>query len=350
NDVPGVVDQGTNFSVVRMTRDVLRRSRIGFLGTARNPVSNAGDGRGYTFGADAQFQLYDNVNIASYYARTDTPGRTGDQSSYLGRYNWNHDRYGVEAEYLNVGEDFNPEVGFLRRQAFKRSYAQLRFSPRPAQPSAIRKISYEASLDYITGPTGKLETREAQGSTRLEFNRGDFLNVEVTRSFEGLTQPFEVGGDVVVPVGNYSFTQARLSYFFGPQRSVNGGLNFTYGGFYDGTLASMGWRGRIELGANFLIEPNLSFNRAQLPWGDFDTQLVAGRFTWTMSNRRFFSVLAQYQSASSTLSTNARFRWEYIPGSELFVVYSDGRDTLTRGFPETLNRSFIVKVTRLLRW
>ncbi len=69
-----------------------------------------------------------------------------------------------------------------------------------------------------------------------------------------------------------------------------------------------------------------------------------------MSNRRFFSVLAQYQSASNTLSTNARFRWEYTPGSELFIVYSDGRDTLSRGFPGISNRSFIVKVTRLLRW
>jgi hypothetical protein len=69
-----------------------------------------------------------------------------------------------------------------------------------------------------------------------------------------------------------------------------------------------------------------------------------------MTNRRFFSVLMQYPSASSSLTTNARFRWEYIPGSELFVVYSDGRDTLASGYPSLENRSFIVKVTRLLRW
>jgi hypothetical protein len=69
-----------------------------------------------------------------------------------------------------------------------------------------------------------------------------------------------------------------------------------------------------------------------------------------MTNRRFFSVLMQYQSASSSLSTNARFRWEYVPGSEFFVVYSDGRDTLSTGYPALENRSFIVKVTRLFRW
>ena len=184
----------------------------------------------------------------------------------------------------------------------------------------------------------------------MELNNGDFAHVEVTDSFEGLTQPFNVGGDVIVPVGNYSFIQTRLNYQFGPQRPINGGLDFVYGGFFDGTLTTLGWRGRVELGAHYLIEPNFSWNRGELPWGDFTTNLVAGRFTWTMTNRRFFSVLMQYQSASSSLSTNARFRWEYTPGSELFVVYSDGRDTLSPGYPTIENRSFIVKVTRLFRW
>ena len=204
---------------------------------------------------------------------------------------------------------------------------------RPKQPSAIRKIYYEAILDYITGPGTKLETREAQGTYRLEFNSGDFASAEVTRSFEGLLQPFNVGGDVIVPVGNYSFTQTKVSYQFGPQRPVNGDLDVTYGGFFDGTLTALAWRGRVEMGAHYLVEPNISYNRGELPWGDFTTNLVAGRFTWTMTNRRFFSVLMQYQSASSSLTTNARFRWEYIPGSELFVVYSDGRDTLSTGYP-----------------
>lgn len=349
DDVPGIGKAGTNFSVFRMTRDVLRRSRIGVIGTARSP-SEHGSGQSFSGGVDGQFQLYENVNVQTYYARTDRPDHEGDEDSYRGRYEWNADRWGVQAEYLKVGEDFSPEVGFLRRQAFKRSFGLFRFSPRPAQPSFIRKIYYEGSLDYITGPGTKLETREAQGSFRLELNNGDFANVEFTDSFEGLTQPFNVGGDVIVPAGNYSFSQVRLNYQFGPQRPVNGGLDVTYGGFFDGTLTGVAWRGRIELGANYLIEPNLAWNRGELPWGTFNTNLVAGRFTWTMSNRRFFSVLMQYQSATSSVTTNARFRWEYIPGSELFVVYSDGRNTLGSGYPELDNRSFIVKVTRLLRW
>ena len=65
----------------------------------------------------------------------------------------------------------------------------------------------------------------------------------------------------------------------------------------------------------------------------------------------FTSALVQYQARTHTVTTNARFRWEYRPGSELFVVYSDGRTTLDDPLTTSLmNRSFVVKVTRLFRW
>lgn len=61
------------------------------------------------------------------------------------------------------------------------------------------------------------------------------------------------------------------------------------------------------------------------------------------------SGLVQYNADAHTLSSSARLRWEYIPGSELFVVYTDGRDT-AGGHAELRNRSFHVKVTRLVRF
>jgi hypothetical protein len=64
----------------------------------------------------------------------------------------------------------------------------------------------------------------------------------------------------------------------------------------------------------------------------------------------FVSSLVQYNSSNNSVSTNARLRWEYSPGSELFVVYNEGRDTQTRGVPDLQNRSLIVKVNRLLRF
>ena len=60
------------------------------------------------------------------------------------------------------------------------------------------------------------------------------------------------------------------------------------------------------------------------------------------------SVLVQYNSSTHALSTNVRLRWEYRPGGEFFLVYSDGRDTEV-GRPQLETRSLIVKITRLFR-
>lgn len=62
------------------------------------------------------------------------------------------------------------------------------------------------------------------------------------------------------------------------------------------------------------------------------------------------SSLIQYNASAHTVSSSIRLRWEYLAGSELFVVYSDGRNTLDSASPGLLNRSFAVKATRLLRF
>jgi hypothetical protein len=81
------------------------------------------------------------------------------------------------------------------------------------------------------------------------------------------------------------------------------------------------------------------------------TRLVTTRTTYTISPTMFISALLQYNSSTDALSSNIRLRWEYQPGSELFVVYNEQRDTLApRSFPELENRALIVKINRLFRF
>jgi hypothetical protein len=54
------------------------------------------------------------------------------------------------------------------------------------------------------------------------------------------------------------------------------------------------------------------------------------------------AALLQYNSTSASFDTNVRFRWEFKPGSDLFIVFSDGRHT---DAPTSLqNRTFAVKI------
>ena len=337
----------TSFSVLRVNRDVGRRSRLGLIATSRNP---AGGTSGATVGTDAQFNLRDDLALGGYFAKTNKEGKAGDASSYRARLDWTNDRYGVSAEHLFVGDGFSPEVGFLRRSAFRRTFGLARFSPRPAHMPGVRKFTYLASADYITAPSGRLQSEEFRGTFATELSSGDFVTTELTQQFERLDAPFVVARNDTVPTGAYRFTQARASYIFGTQRPVSGTLSVARGGFYDGTLTEETWRGRIEVAPRFVAEPTVSLNQVDGPRGHANTNLVSTRVTYSVTPRMFVGGLLQYQSRTSSFSTNLRLRWEYKPGSELFVVYSDGRSTTAPGYPELENRSVVVKVTRLFRW
>ena len=77
-----------------------------------------------------------------------------------------------------------------------------------------------------------------------------------------------------------------------------------------------------------------------MPEGSFSTELITTRTTYTATPQMFVSTLIQYNSSNDSLGVNLRFRWEYQPGSELFVVYNEQRDTMPRGYPELNNRLF----------
>src|SRR6185436_16343268 len=94
------------------------------------------------FGVDGTFTFFTNVNINTYWAKTRTSGLEGDDASYRAQLDYAADRYGVQLEQLRVGDHFNPEVGFVRRDDMRCSYGQLRFSPRPKQSRTIRKFWY----------------------------------------------------------------------------------------------------------------------------------------------------------------------------------------------------------------
>jgi hypothetical protein len=337
----------TNFTVVRVKRDILRRSTIGAMFTNRS-ASAAGIGANQGFGGDAAFSFFDNLSMGGYYARTDGSGSADDTASYQARLNYDADRYGARADYTKVGRDFDPEVGFLRRHDFRRSGADLRFSPRPRGSRRIRQYTYEASLEYIENNAGHLDSRGATGHVNIELVNSDQASFDVNASREGLTAPFSVARGVVIAPGDYGFTDVVFRYQAGQQRRVSGAISAQAGQFYDGSIAALTVSGaRASLSRQLSVEPSISVNRVDLPAGRFTSQVLRARTDFAFTPRMFASGLLQYASSDRTFSSNLRFRWEYRPGSEFFVVYTDERDTAAAGLSGLRNRALVVKVNRL---
>jgi hypothetical protein len=340
----------TNFSVIRLKRDILRRSAIGVLATGRS-TDRHGDGPSYTYGLDGTFGFFESLTINTYWARTRTEGVSGDDMSYRAHLDYNADRYGLELEHLLVGEDFNPEMGFVRRDDMRRSFAEFRFSPRPAGIAAVRQFNWTGSINYIENGAGILETREQVGSFQTEFENGDTATLTYTGSYEFLPEFFRIAPGVVLPMGGYDFDDVQVSYNLAQQRPIRATLSASRGTFYSGHKTTVGASGgRVRVSNQFSLEPSYSINKVELAEGNFTTHLVNMRATYTMTPAMFVSTMVQYSSSGDTVSTNARLRWEYQPGSELFVVYNEQRDTLTRRLPDLVNRAFIVKVNRLFRF
>ena len=348
----------TNFTVVRLKRDILRRSAIGALFTNRS-VSVVGEGAGANrvFGADATLAFYENVSVVGYVARTQTPGFEGRDASFQGQFIYAGDRYGATAEHLVVEDNFIPEVGFLRRDNFRRSYLAGRFSPRPASLEAVRQFRLEASYEHIlTADTGILETKQSQVGFNTEFETSDRLGLTFADNYEFLVQPFEPGPGVVLPVGGYGFRDVEATYQIGAQRRLSGIVTVRGGEYFNGNIRSVGFsQGRLSVTPELSIEPTVSENWIETPYGSFHTRLVVSRVIYTFSPRMFFGGLIQYNSATNSVSANLRLRWEYSPGSELFVVYTEDRDTdplrpdRFDSFSLLRNRGLVVKVNRLFR-
>jgi len=338
----------TNFTVVRARRDILRRSAVGLI-FANRSESALYAGSNQTLGADFLLSFYENLNINAYGARTVTDSLDGDDGSYRTQLDYAADRYGLQLDYLVVGDNFNPEVGFLRRDDFKRSFGQIRVSRRPG--SGIRRVSGIASLEYLTSGSGRPETREGRLQLDAELDNSDRVIATVARTFDFLAEPFEVAADVTIPVGGYWYHDLNVSYAMGPQRRIAATAAFRRGSFYSGTLTGLDVsQGRVEVSPRLSVEPSLAVNWIDLAEGSFTTTLFRSRGTFTFTPRMFVSGLLQYNSSADAVSTNLRVRWEYRPGSELFVVYTDERQTEEGPTPGLRNRAVVVKATRLLRF
>jgi hypothetical protein len=348
DDASGAVD--TNFSVMRVKRDIFRRSSIGAMFTARS-VGPRGESANYAGGVDGTFAFFTNLFVNTYWARTNDNGLRGDTDSYRGHFDYTGDRYGLQAEHLAIGEAFNPEVGFVRRRGIRRSIGQARFSPRPRAMKYVRKFSWTGSATYIESTAGRVESRSVNGEFGIELHSSDRFAVSAANVYEFLPQPFRIARNVTLPVGGYEFANMAGTYTFGTQRRASGALTIDRGTFYNGTKTTLSLsRGRMMATSRLSFEPTLSLNWVDLEQGEFQNRLIGSRVTFTATPLMFASALIQYNSATNAVSANVRLRWEYRPGSELFIVYNEQRDTLAQGFPDLATRALIVKINRLMRF
>ncbi len=189
----------------------------------------------------------------------------------------------------------------------------------------MRRLSWQGSLDYVTDAAdARLENRDAPGNFDIEFHNSDLAASTTRTTTSSCREASRSRPEWSCPPGATRRPVDRLLPL-GQQRKISGTVSASWGTFYEGTRTET-TSGAPGFLARFLVEPSLTLNWVELPFGDFTTQLLSARFIVTPTPRMSISGLVQLTRARHG-SSSLRLRWEYMPGSELFLVYSDGRDT-----------------------
>ena len=349
---------GENFLIARYSRDIFARSRIG--GIVINKETNlfdqapdSLDSFNRTFGADMTLSLHPAFTVSGFIGQTSSPGITEDDRGGFLNATWRDNRWRVYGEISDLQDNFNPEVGFIPRRGIQTKKIHFERNPRPNR-YGIRVLEPMVNVVFTEDQNGRLLTRQMHNMLGIGFLNGARAIFWYNNWFERLDQPFTVvsrpaeeGGDVVVDAGRYRFGDWRFMFNSNQARRVYAGISYGPQGFFDGTRTDTNFTLGTRLTEQFSAEARYSRNDVDLPGGDFVTSVTSFRIDYALSPTMSLRTLTQYNSLTEQWSAAARFRYTYMPGSDIYIVYDEVRRDAT-GFVEVQDRQLIVKATYLL--
>ncbi len=334
------LEPSTNFSLIRVRRDILRQSDVGALFINKD----GGEGFNRTYGVDSNFNFFRYMDLSLWAVETDGPGTDGRDGAVNFELNWWDQFYDIRASHLRIGEDFNPEVGFAPRVGIHKTSAKFGITPRPRERIPwIREINPAVEFDYITNEDNQLETRVGEAGVKVTFSDSSYLQVEGETNFERLDEPFEIRDGQFIAAGDYRFDEFSVEYSSDRSRLLSWQARVGTGGFYDGDRDD--YRVGLALQPSHRLSTRLqwSHNDLNLPSGDFRTNLVAGRVDYSFSNRMFLHALIQYNSEADEIVSNVRFNFMHRPLSDFYLVYNERRNS----DGDVKDRALIAKLTYL---
>ncbi len=329
-----------DFTVARYRRDFWKESSIGILYTRRStkydvllgePVQDRN-----TLGADLTLStsefLGDLVLQFSAFFVGHNPASPLEDSTTLMdrsvkgiRLNFPNQPWSAWVSYREFGDEYNPAVGFNRRNGFKRLQPGLNYSPLFEKSNVIREIEWGIYYEYLTSLDNELLTQNLRFTLgEVKFESGERIGVQVSRNFEFLDEYFDILGDssVIVVPGKYVNWSYELEVSSASFRKISGSIGYEAGGFWTGEISS------IELSLTIRPIPGINlggeyrYTKVTAENDGFDTNLFRIDLGFDFTPDISFSSNVQFDDVSKILGTNTRFRWIITPGTDVFFVYN----------------------------
>lgn len=315
-----------NFSVARVNHDFKgTRSSLGGIFINRAGLGDLDDDYNRVFAVDGKWGIGNKAEVNGFIAKSVTPGIDSKDHAFkiLANYNWNG--WDLRAGYTEVGEGFNPEVGFLQRSEFKKPEFLIFKAHRFKNAGKLLEIRPHVSYRGYWNFDDQLITGFLHVDNHWEFKSGFEVHTGINFTSERVLQDFNIS-DITVPMGNYKNEELQFILITNPNNAFSLSTRTIIGGYFDGDRISNSGTANLRIGDRFNSSLTFSHNEIDLPSGDL-TAIVSGlRLSYSFTPRMFVQSLIQHNNVSNITSVNARFGWLQNANTGLFVVLNVVKD------------------------
>ncbi|SFR47121.1 hypothetical protein SAMN04490243_1886 [Robiginitalea myxolifaciens] len=319
-DDQGIVEN--NYSVARVNHNFEgSRSALGGMFVSRAGLGGLDDDYNRVFALDGKWGIGNKAEVTGFIAKSTTPGIESDDIAFKirGNYDWNG--WNLAAGYTQVGEGFNPEVGFLQRDAFRKPELLIFKAKRFENAGNFLEIRPHTSYRGYWNFDGDLITSFWHIDNHWGWRSGFEIHTGINFTAENVLAPFDIAG-LEVPVGYYNNEELQLVLITNPNNAFSLSSRTFIGGYFDGNRISNSGTANLRLGDRFNSSLTFSHNYLDLGAG-IETAVVGGlRFAYSFTPRIFLQTLVQRNNVSNITSVNARFGWLQNANTGLFVVWN----------------------------
>ncbi len=352
----GGVTASNNFSVARVEQQLKNRSSVGAMFVNREGERDLALDVPYNrlIGVDGKLGIGDNAELNAYVARTFSPHLDGRQYAYDISARRSTESLLMTFQYAEIADDFNPEVGFMSRQSFRKLSGLLFNTIRVKDYWNLLEIrphiSYRSYWGYADGFH---ETNFVHVDTHWEWMSGFEVHTGVNFRKEGVRNTFSLGG-VEIPADTYDWAEAQLVLITDPRKDISYSIRSFIGGFFGGRRITSSSNLNFRGGEKFNGQVTLQRSNVFLDNGDFTSNLLRTRLSYSFTPRIFLQGLAQYNDLAEIWSFNVRFGWLQSANTGLFVVFNQASaldladdNGIFYGFGDLQIRSLTLKYTYL---
>jgi len=330
-----------NFSVARVNHDFNNsRSSLGVVYVGKNEMGDSNKHYNNVYAIDGKLGLGKKADITGFFSKSDSPGIDSSDHSFklIANYNW--DGWRINAGYTEVGEGFNPEVGFLMRSAFKKPefivFKQIRLKDFGPLLEVRPHIAHRSYFDF----QDRLVSSWTHIDNHWVWPSGFEIHTGVNITSEGVFNAFKIS-DVEIPSGEYYHNELQLYIKSNPNTALSFTSRTVIGGYYGGDRFLFSNNLKYRIGNKFNSTLNLDYTKLNLENGDINALITGLRLSYSFSPKMYLQSLIQYNNVTNVTSVNTRFGMLQTANSGLFVVINFIKDS--DWFDYINNRSISVK-------